>query len=254
MVTPDTSPQAGASKDASAPTEVRIYQHSPILYWWVVWAYGFFCALLTYAQGNSLVIGEGKPLLVHPSPWVGLSFVVLLLFVIVATAVRARGVHALMLVLLIGLAIGGTYIVMNMPGLFASPPSLLVHMNLAFYLLISTVLFVVWLAVVFVFDRMSYWRFRGTQVERVQKFASVLGRAPEGYSVMNIKLVRHSDDLLAHKILGLGIVGLGTSDIEGRMAIIGGGAEHFRIEHVWRAARPLRQVQSLMGQKATVVI
>ena len=52
------------------------------------------------------------------------------------------------LVLIIALACGGTYVVMNMQGLFAAPPSLLVHMNLAFYLLVSTVLFVVWFAVV----------------------------------------------------------------------------------------------------------
>ncbi len=96
---------------------------------------------------------------------------------------------------------------MNMPGLFATPPSLLVHMNLAFYLLTSSVLFVVWFAVVFFFDRMSYWRFRGTQIERVQKLAGVLGKAPEGFSVMNVKLIRDSDDLLAHKILGSWISG-----------------------------------------------
>lgn len=249
-----TSP-ATAGTSGSAPAEVRIYSHSPIIYWWLVWAYGFFCALLTYAQGQHMSIGEGtKPLYVHPSPWVGLSYVLVLLFVIVATTVRARGVHAVLLVLITGGVIAGTYFVMNMPGLFATPPSLLVHMNLAFYLLMSSVLFVVWFTVVFLFDRMSYWRFRGTQIERVQKLAGVLGRAPEAFSVMNVKLIRHSDDLLAHKILGLGILGLGTGDIEGRMVIFGGAQEQFRIEHVWRPAVPLKQIQTLMGQKATVVI
>ena len=36
---------------------------------------------------------------------------------------------------------------------------------------------------------------------------------------MHVRLTRYSDDLLAHKILGLGIIGLGTSDIEGKIAI-----------------------------------
>jgi len=255
MVMPDPTPGPAPVVAPGGVTEVRIYQHSTILYWWVIWAYGFICALLTYFQGAQITLGEaGKPLFIHPSPWVGLSFTVLLLFVIVATNVRARGMHAILLLLTIGLAIAGIYLLMNMPGLFATPPSLLVHMNLAFYLLISSVLFIVWLAVVFIFDRMSYWRFRGTQIERVQKFAGVIGKAPEGYSVMNVKLIRHSDDLLAHKILGLGILGLGTSDIEGRMIIFGGAQEQFRMTHVWRAAKPLRQIQALMGQKATVVI
>jgi hypothetical protein len=40
---------------------------------------------------------------------------------------------------------------------------------------------------------------------------------------MHVRLTRYSDDILAHKILGLGIFGLGTSDIEGKIAIFGGG-------------------------------
>src|SRR5690606_556927 len=111
--------------------EIRIYAHSPIIYWWVIWAYGFVCAALTYVQGDRLTIGEGaKPLFIHPSPWVGLSFTLLLLLVIVATSVRARGVHALLLLLLLGGAAIATYFVMTMPGLWTTPPSLLLHMNL----------------------------------------------------------------------------------------------------------------------------
>ena len=89
--------------------------------------------------------GEGgKPLFMHPSPWVGLSFTVLLLVVIVATSVRARGINALLLILLMAGAGAATYLVMKTPGLWAEPPALLLHMNLAFYLLISSVLFLVW--------------------------------------------------------------------------------------------------------------
>lgn len=253
MATPD---QAQAPQPApSTSPEIRIYAHSPILYWWVVWAYGFFCAALTYFQGDRLTIGTGaKPLFIHPSPWVGLSFTLLLLLVIVATSVRARGVNALLLLLLLGGTAAATYVVMNTPGLWTEPPSLLVHMNLAFYLLVSSVLFVVWFVIVFIVDRLSYWRVRGTQVERVQLFASVLGRAPESWSAMHIRLTRYSDDLIAHKILALGFLGLGTSDIDAKVSIFGGGHEQFRIENVWRAARPLRAVQAAMGAKATVVI
>jgi hypothetical protein len=80
----------------------------------------------------------------------------------------------------------------------------------------------------------------------------VKGRAPESYSVMHVRLTRYSDDILAHKILGMGILGLGTSDIEGKIVIFGGGNEQFRIEHVWGAARSLREIQAMMGPKATV--
>ena len=235
------------------PTEVRVYPHSPILYWWVVWAYGFFCALLTYAQGETFTIGGGKPLLIHPSAWVGISYSMLLLFVALATTVKARGIGAIFLILLLVGAAAGTQFVMNIEGLFKTPPSILVHMNLAFYMMVSSALFVVWVVIIFGADRLSFWRFRGAQIERVQRFASILGRAPESYSVMHVRLTRTSDDILAHKILGLGILGLGTSDIDGKIAIFGGGNEHFRIEHVWRASRTLRDIQAMMGPKATVV-
>lgn len=254
MVTPSPSDQAAAPAPQGGP-EIRIYPHSPVIYWWVVWAYGFFCAALTWFQGESLVLaGSPKPVLIHASPWVGLSFTLVLLVVILATTVRARGVNALLLLLLMVGTAAGTYVVMNTPGLWSEPPSLLLHMNLAFYLLVSTVLFVVWFAIVFIFDRLSYWRFRGTQVERVQRFAGVLGRAPESWSIMHIRLTRYSDDIIANKILGLGLIGLGTSDIDAKVTIFGGGHEQFRIENVWRAAGPLRQIQASMGQKATVVI
>jgi hypothetical protein len=143
---------------------------------------------------------------------------------------------------------------MNMPGLWTTPPSLLLHMNLAFYLLLSTVLFVVWFVIVFIIDRLSYWRVRGTQVEKVQLFGSALGRAPESWSVLHIRLTRYSDDLIAHKILALGFLGLGTSDVDVKLSIFGGGHEQFRIENVWKASTPLRAIQAAMGQKATVVI
>lgn len=250
----ETVPGGAAAPAAEAPTEVRVYPHSPILYWWVVWAYGFFCALLTWAQGETFVIGGGKPLLIHSQPWVGISFTMLLLFVALATTVKARGVGAILLILLLVAAAVGTQFVMSIEGLFKSPPAILVHMDLAFYLMVSSALLVVWLAIVFIIDRLSFWRFRSAQIERVQKFASILGRAPESYSVMHVRLTRYSDEILSHKILGLGILGLGTGDIDGKIAVFGGGNEHFRIEHVWGAPRALRQIQAMMGPKATVVI
>jgi hypothetical protein len=253
MVSPDQP--TGPASAAQGSSEIRIYAHSPIIYWWVIWAYGFVCAALTYVQGDRLVIGGAeKPIFVHPSPWVGLSFTLLLLLVILATSVRARGINALLLLILLGGAATATYFVMNMPGLWATPPSLLLHMNLAFYLLLSTVLFVVWFVIVFIVDRLSYWRVRGTQVERVQLFGSALGRAPESWSALHIRLTRYSDDIIAHKILALGFLGLGTSDVDVKVSIFGGGHEQFRIENVWRASIPLRAVQAAMGQKATVVI
>src|SRR5437870_13664835 len=77
--------------------ELRIYQHSNLLYWWPIWAYGFLCAALTYVQGigvGELAASQGKVVLFHPSPWLGISFIALILFVAVFSYVRARGVSS----------------------------------------------------------------------------------------------------------------------------------------------------------------
>jgi hypothetical protein len=68
--------------------ELRIYQHSNLLYWWPIWAYGFLCAVLTYMQGigvKELAATTDKVVLFHPSPWLGISFIALILFVAVFT-------------------------------------------------------------------------------------------------------------------------------------------------------------------------
>ncbi len=57
---------------------------------------------------------------------------------------------------------------------------------------------------------------------------------------MHIRLTRFSDDLIAHKVLGLGILGFGTSDIEAKLTIFGGGSEQFRIENVGAAQSSFR--------------
>src|SRR5262249_27557765 len=138
----------------------------------------------------------------------------LLLFVIVSTSIRARGFGAVMLVLLIAAASGGLYAALNSQQLFELPPTLQIHMNLAFYLIISSVLFIFWLITVFIVDRMTYWRFRSSHIERVRRFAGAIGRVPESYSVLHARITSRRDDLLNQRLLALGLLGLGTSDVD----------------------------------------
>src|SRR6516162_5296449 len=39
-----------------AQPDIKIYSHSPILYWWPVWVVGFLMALLTYLDGGRLAV------------------------------------------------------------------------------------------------------------------------------------------------------------------------------------------------------
>ena len=67
---------------------LHVYQHSNFFSWWVVWAYGFFCALLTYFNGRTVNLFADKQPYVHSSGWIGISFIALLLIVTVFTIYR----------------------------------------------------------------------------------------------------------------------------------------------------------------------
>ena len=61
-----------------------------------MWAYGYFCALLIYLRGQPVVLSDdGRKVLFHPSAWRGISFTVRVLFVLIFTNARARGVKSL---------------------------------------------------------------------------------------------------------------------------------------------------------------
>jgi hypothetical protein len=129
--------------------------------WWVVWAYGFVCAGLTYVWGigiKELAVGTrsaDKGILFHPSPWLGLSFIGLILFVIIFTNVRARGVYSIVLLLLTAATI---WAVQKIPGIetaYGWVNLLRVHLNLAFYLTFSALLTLVWFFIIFLVDRFT---------------------------------------------------------------------------------------------------
>ena len=98
------------------------------------------CAVLTYVQGigvKELAATADKVVLFHPSPWLGISFIALILFVAVFTNVRARGVYSFMLILIAG---GLFWLALKIPGVdtaFGWLSLLRVHLNLAFYLTFS---------------------------------------------------------------------------------------------------------------------
>jgi len=221
-----------------------VYQHSDLLYWWIVWTYGFFCALLTWLQGKSVVLAEGgRPVLFHPSAWVGISFVALVLFVLVFTNARARGVKSFVLFLVLvvlGLLVQLFHGWDELLGIF---PLLLVHMNLAFYLLFSGVLLAAWLFVILGSDHFTYWEFAPGSVAK--KYA--LTGAAESSTSLQVETSRQSDDIFIHRLLGLWFLGFGTGDLEVRFSTPGSGQRLYHLKNVWRAARVEREINRLVA-------
>jgi hypothetical protein len=229
--------------------EVRIYQHSNLFYWWAVWAYGFFCAGVTFAQGigiKELAAGEpganGKVILFHQSPWLGISFIALVLFVIVFTNVRARGVYSFVLLAVVaGLGWGATHI----PGIGTamSWASLLrIHLNLAFYMTFSVLLMLIWLFVTIVIDHFTWWRFSPGQVIEEHRVGQATGHA---YNTEGMVVRRLPDDFFRHRILGLGMIGLGTGDFMVKPPY----EDAFEIHNVWRANIKQRTMERMVATR-----
>lgn len=249
MATATPAQSAGSALSRAGGERIRVYQHSDLLYWWVVWAYGFICAFLTWLQGKPIaVVPGGKTVLFHPSAWVGISFVGLLLFVLVFTHVRLRGMRSLVLflsLLVIGLLVQTYYGWNEVLGYF---PLLLVHMNLAFYVLFSVVLLGAWLFAVQIADRFTYWEFTPGQIARRQKF----GDAGETFATPQVQTARHSDDIFVHRVLGLWFLGFGTGDLDVQFSVPGGGQRVFNLKNVWQVTKVEREINRLVSKQAVV--
>jgi hypothetical protein len=236
--------QKAAPRPAGGNDRIIVYQHSDLLYWWVVWAYGFFCALLTWLQGKPVGLSDdGRQVLVHPSAWVGISFVMLVLFVLVFTNARARGVKSLVLFLVLAVCGLSVQLIWGWDELLGYVPLLLVHMNLAFYLLFSSILLAAWAFIILGTDHSTYWEFAPGSIAKKYWFTD----AGESFASPLVETSRQSDDIFVHRLLGLWFLGIGTGDIEVRFSTAGGGQRLYVLKNVWRAAHVENEINRLVA-------
>lgn len=226
---------------SAAPREVRLVAHSNILYWWIVWLYGYVCALATYINNVSVPF-DGKQLKFFPEAWLGMSYVAVILFVIVFTNVRARVLHTFIIASVVALALVGMEWQWGLGSVFKFVPEIKLHMNLAFYMMMSTGLLAIWVVVVFFIDQLTYWRFGGGQVVERHRLGNAAGLV---FDTRGMLMRRAPDDLFRHKLLGLGFLGLGTGDVVFKPA--SPGSEPFIIENVWRSNQQQRKIEHLLA-------
>ena len=144
----------------AAIDEVRIYAHSPLLFWWPVWVVGYAMAMVSYFRGGPIALNQIRSDVFHPSSWPGVLFTMVLLLVILFTNIKMRGIYSLTFivsVLFVTVLLAWLGWWDNILGLV---PHLSLHMNFGFYLTLSTGLLLMWLAMFFLFDRLTYWRVR----------------------------------------------------------------------------------------------
>jgi hypothetical protein len=235
-----------AKKVQPKPELLRVYEHSNFFYWWVVWAYGYVCALLTVIDHHTVELIEGKKLYVHSSAWVGISFVAVLLIVVFFTNYRVKGANSVILILGLVVAAFAMYFAGIWAFIFRVFPALLIFMNLAFYLSLSTALLLLWALATFVLDSLSYWEFTPGQVTLRHRLAE----SSESFDAHGLHLDRIADDILINKILGLRFLGYGTADL--KFTTSGAVRETHTIENVWRANERDDQIRDLIVVRPNV--
>src|SRR5262249_53066931 len=179
--------------------ELRIYSHSNFFYWWPVWAVGYLMAALTALGGVPTTVGHNQ-VLFHPSQNLGVIYAVVFFLVIFITNVTLRGLHSVIAILLIMLAV----VLLAYFGMWETimgwMPHLSLYMNLGFYVFFSTLIFLVWLASVFVYDRLDYWVIRPGQITHEH----VVGGAEKSYDTHGMVFEKTRQDLFRHWIPGMG--------------------------------------------------
>lgn len=194
----EAQPQQNIQDALNQLTTLKIYTHSPILYWWPIWVLG-----LVFGFVSMFVSGEGTEAAARVQ---GQTFVFVLVFVIFSTTVKLRGANSVILglILLIGAILLATA---NLSGPIAAfIGGLDIRMSPAFYWFVGVAVFLMWAVMIFGFDKVKFYEIAPGQV-RERVFWGSGDRAESG---ANARCKYLKDDFLRHRMLGLVV----TGDIE----------------------------------------
>jgi hypothetical protein len=258
------------------PTEVVIYSHSPLFYWWPVWLVGFLMAAWSYWQGDQIAFvppgtvaergarvegqdgprdvliapaGRSLPAAADPEELAqprmrmarsndpGVVWAVTLLLVILVTHVKLRGVWSLVVLVLLG----STTLLLAVLGLWDPILRTLrlldVHVNALGYLTISLFLFVMWLLTFLVFDRVNYMIFARGRL-RVRR---AIGEGEKVFDMRGMVFKRHQDDLFRHWLFGFG-----TADLT--VFTSGANAQQMEMPNVFGIGRKLALIHTMLQE------
>ena len=260
----------------SRPTEVVIISHSPLVYWWPVWAVGFLMAGLSYWQGlptafvppgtvaergveiprhegkrDVLIAPEGRPLpaesdseeLMQPrmrmttSNNPGIIWAATLCLVIVITHIQLRGVWSLVVIVILGFSIVLLAVLGLWDPIFRAIGILDIHINDFGYLSISLFLFVIWLLMFLLVDRLNYMIFTRGRL-RVRK---AIGEGEKVFDMRGMVFQRHQDDLFRHWMLGFG-----TADLT--VFTSGANAQQIEMPNVFGIGHKLELINTMLQE------
>lgn len=155
---------------------------------------------------------EPFPMKVSESPAYGVLFCVLLVITVLVTNIPLRGLWSF--VVLLGFALIAVIISLiegAWDNIFRSIQYLKIHINMAGYLTIGTMIFLAWIVSTFFFDRRAYILFSQGQI----KLCEHIGESMEAFPTLGVTLTKQRDDLFRHWIFGGRFLGskFGTGDL-----------------------------------------
>jgi hypothetical protein len=219
---------------------VVVYSHSAFLYWWPVWVIGYVMALLTLLGGMEIPIGDGQYLF-SPSKDLGVVYTFVFFLVIMLTNFAPRGVYSAVVILIAVLLVFAAALFGVMDRLLTWLGELNIYMNLGFYVFFSTLIFVVWVVTVFIFDRWTCWRVLPGQLIH----QTWLSGASKSYDTRGMVFERVRQDLFRHWILGLG-----SGDL--KITIGGVRGEPMNVPNVLFVDSKVRAIQALIASQQVV--
>jgi hypothetical protein len=215
-----------------------------MVYWWAIWFAALVCMFLTSSFGETFQIGD-KGVKILTTPWVGLGFMAIMFSVLIFTQLRARGIYAIIMIL--ALAVIGLLVHMLIGWAFIWDLLSLVkvHMNMAFYVIMFAVSFILWMYVTFIHARFTYGFVNAGEIG----WRSPLTGQTETFRPLNFQVAKRSDDIIVHTLLGLRFLGLGTGDIDVKFDVPGGGSQHHTFRNVWRPDTKIANMERLIQDR-----
>jgi hypothetical protein len=175
------------------------------------------------------------------SKGMGVTFCIILLLVIIITNVPLRGLWSV--IVIVGVIL--LALIFQLAGLWddilRSFALLDIRINAGGYIFLSTVLFIMWLVTVLVFDRQIYIVFTPGQL----KVCNEIGGGEKVYDALGLHLEKQRSDLFRHWILGLG-----SGDLIVKTA--GAQTQQFDLPNVLFIGRKVAAIEELMKRKVTM--
>ncbi len=210
----------------------------------------------TLEQRDVLILPEGKKLETHkdaegndirdPTIYVpphrvfGTIYVFVLLIVVVLTSITLRGLWSVLVLMTVVLLAIILYLSNAWGPIFHSIGLQSIYINMAGYVFISTVLFVLWALNFFVLDRMTYMIFTPGQV----RVRLEIGGGEMVYDATGMTVTKQRNDIFRHWGLGLG---------SGDLLIFPLNAGHaIEMPNVLRVGRVVREIEQMVKEKVVL--